>query len=657
MTTAPMADAGGAIDRANMDPAVAASDDFYRHVNGGWLDANPVPPAYGAWGASQQLNERNQALLHRLLDAAAASPGAAHTAGRLVGDYYAAGMDEAAIAAAGTAPLQPFLDRIDAIASIADLASTAEDLNRHGAGVLHTLQVTADFEDAGAYLVYVGQGGLGLPERDYYLRDDERSVGIRDAYRAHVAAQLVNLGQPADDAAAAAESILALETRLAEASLPADQLRDPTVFLNRHEVDALDALMPAFGLTGYVRSLGVTSATVSIDNAAFFVALEAALAETDLATVRDYLRWHLVRSFASALPPAFESEGFAFYGRTLAGRQEQLPRWRRILDAATEDIGEQVAHIYVDAAFSPAAKARCEEMVGHLLSAMGRAIRDNAWMSDPTREEALGKLARFGWKIGYPSTWRDVSKLAIGRDAFAGNRIAAALFEHDDAMSRLGGPVDRTRWELPAHVVNAYYHPLLNEIVFTAGILQPPFFDPEADDAVNYGGIGTVIGHEITHGFDDAGSRFDAHGHLREWWTEPDRAEFERRAQVLVDQFAAYEVAGGVHLNGLLTLGENIADLGGVAIAFDALHEAIGDGAPAIDGFTPEQRFFLAYATIWRTNYTDEYARMLASVDPHSPTWSRTNGPLANFPPFAAAFDLPEGTPMVRPPELRAEIW
>ena len=288
---------------------------------------------------------------------------------------------------------------------------------------------------------------------------------------------------------------------------------------------------------------------------------------------------------------------------------------------------------------------------------MGRAIRNAAWMSEPTREEALGKLATFGWKIGYPSKWRDVSKLEIGRDSFVGNRMAAALFEHEDAMGRLGEPVDRTRWELPAHIVNAYYHPLLNEIVFTAGILQPPFFDPEADDAVNYGGIGTVIGHEITHGFDDAGSRFDAHGHLREWWTEPDRAEFERRAQVLVDQFAAYEVAGGLHLNGLLTLGENIADLGGVAIAYDAFHEAVGVDGPAIDGFTPDQRFFLGYATIWRTNYKDEYAQMLATVDPHAPNWSRTNGPLANFPPFAAAFDVPEGAPMVRPPELRAEIW
>ncbi len=657
MTTAPERAVGATIDPANLDPAMPASEDFYRHANGGWLDANPVPPAYGAWGASHEVNERNQALLHRLLGAAATSPGAAHTPGRLSGDYFAAGMDEAAIAAAGIAPLQPFLDRIDAIASIADAAVVARDLQRHGVDVLHSLEVTADFEDAAAYLVYVGQGGLGLPDRDYYLRDDERSVGIRDAYRAHVAAQLVNLGRPQDDAAASADAIFAFENRLAEASLPVEQLRDPMVILNRHEVDGLDALMPGFGLTGHVRSLGVTTPTVSIDNPPFFVALEATLAETDLGTIRDYLRWHLVRSFASALPPVFEQEGFEFYGRTLTGRQEQLPRWRRVIDAASADIGEQVARVYVEEAFPPAAKARCEAMVGHLLSAMGRAIRNAAWMSEPTREEALAKLATFGWKIGYPSVWRDVSKLEIGRDSFAGNRMAAALFEHEDAMGRLGEPVDRTRWELPAHIVNAYYHPLLNEIVFTAGILQPPFFDPEADDAVNYGGIGTVIGHEITHGFDDAGSRFDAHGHLREWWTEPDRAEFERRAQVLVDQFAAYEVAGGVHLNGLLTLGENIADLGGVAIAYDAFHEVVGDDAAAIDGFTPEQRFFLAYATIWRTNYTDEYARMLATVDPHSPAWSRANGPLANFPPFAAAFDVPEGAPMVRPPELRAEIW
>ena len=324
----------------------------------------------------------------------------------------------------------------------------------------------------------------------------------------------------------------------------------------------------------------MTSPTVNIDNAAFFTALDTTLAETDLATVRDYLRWHVVRTFASALPPAFDLEAFEFYGRTLTGRQEQLPRWRRVLDAASADIGEQVARVYVDEAFPPAAKARCEAMVGHLLSAMGRAIRDAAWMTEPTRDQALAKLAKFGWKIGYPSKWRDVAALAIGRDSFVGNRMAASAFEHDFAMGRLGEPVDRTKWEMPAHIVNAYYHPLLNEIVFAAGILQPPFFDPDADDAVNYGGIGTVIGHEITHGFDDAGSRFDADGGLREWWTEPDRAEFERRAQVLVDQFEAFEVADGAHVNGRLTLGENIADLGGVAIAFDALREVIGEDEP-----------------------------------------------------------------------------
>jgi predicted metalloendopeptidase len=566
-------------------------------------------------------------------------------------------MDEGAIAAAGIGPIQPLLDRIDAVASIADVRALAGDLHRRGIDVLHSLQVAADFEDAGAYLVYVGQGGLGLPDRDYYVKDDERSVTLRDAYRKHVATQLVNIGQPSDAADAAADAILAFETRLAEASLPADQLRDPTITLNRRDVAALDELMPAFGLTAHVRELGVTTPTVSLDHPPFFVALEAALAETELATIRDYLRWHVVRAVASALPPVFELEAFDFFGRTLGGRREQLPRWRRVLDAATADIGEQVARVYVEAAFPPDAKARCEAMVGHLLSAMGRAIRDAAWMTEPTRAQALEKLATFGWKIGYPSKWRDVSKLDIGRGSFVANRLAAAAFEHDDAMGRLGEPVDRTKWEMPAHIVNAYYHPLLNEIVFAAGILQPPFFDVHADDAVNYGAIGTVIGHEITHGFDDTGSRFDAVGRLRDWWTEPDRAEFERRAEVLVEQASAYEVADGLNLNGRLTLGEDIADLGGVAIALDALSEAIGGAAPDIDGFTPVQRFFLAYATIWRINYTDEYARLLATIDPHSPGRYRTNGPLANMPAFAEAFDLREGTPMVRGPELRAEIW
>jgi predicted metalloendopeptidase len=576
---------------------------------------------------------------------------------RLVGDYFATGMDEAGIAAAGIAPLRPYLDRIDAIASVDDVRALALDLHRAGAGPLFGMGVEADYENADAYLAYLGQGGLGLPERGYYTDDDERSVALREGYVAHVAAQLGNLGAAADEAGAAAEAILAFERRLAEASLSREQQRDPRITMNRFEVAALDEMMPGWRLGAYLREVGVAGDTVCVDNPGFFKEVDAALAETPIATLRDVLRWHLVRACASSLPPAFEDENFAFYGRILGGQQEQQPRWKRIVGAADADIGEAVAQLFVAVAFPPAARARCEELVDHLLVAMGRAISGNTWMTETTRQQALTKLAGFGYKIGYPDEWRDYSSLALDRSSFVGNRLKASAFEVRRQLARLGGPMDKGEWAMPAHVVNAYYHPLRNEVVFPAGILQPPFFYADADDPVNYGGIGTVIGHEITHGFDDTGSRFDAAGALRDWWTEEDRAEFERRANVVIEQFDGYAIADDVHVNGRLTLGENIADLGGIAISFDAMHEAVGDGAPAVDGLTPDQRFFLAYASMWRMAYTDAAARMLANVDTHSPSQYRVNGPLSNTPAFAAAFGVPEGAPMALPKGERAKVW
>ena len=644
------------LDPTLWDDSIPKADDFYGHVNARWLAANPVPPEYPFWGAYIQLDHANKELTRRLLEEAAAQGDAADPVSRLVGAFYAAGMDEAGIAAAGVEPIRPILDRIDAVASVEDLRALAIDLHRDGVGPLFDIDVEADFDDADAYLAYVGQGGLGLPERGYYLGDDERSVALRTAYTAHIATQLRNLGADADAAAASADAVVAFERRLAEASLSREQLRDPMVTLNRLEVESLDPTAPGLRLGSLLRAVGVTGPTVSVDCPAFFGALDAALADTPVATLRDVLRWHLVRSTAPSLAPAFEDEHFAFFGRVLAGQQEQQPRWKRIVAAATADIGEAVAQLFVRAAFPPESKARVEALVDHLLAAMGRAIRDAAWMTEPTREEARAKLAAFGHKIGYPDAWRDYSALELDRSGHLANRLRASAFEMRRQLARLGTPVDKAEWAMPAHVVNAYYHPLRNEIVFPAGILQPPFFYADADDAVNYGGIGTVIGHEITHGFDDTGSRFDHAGALRDWWTAEDRTEFERRAEVIVEQFNDYPITDDVSVNGRLTLGENIADLGGVAIALDALHEALGDD-PLVDGLTAEQRFFLAYAAMWRMGYTDAAARMLANVDTHSPSRYRVNGPLANTPAFARAFGVPEGAPMVRAGGLRAKIW
>jgi len=654
------------IDTALFDAGIAASDDFYRHVNGGWLDANPVPSEYGVWDEARIVHARNQEVLHRLLEDAAARTEPRGSAGQMVGDYFAAAMDEASIAAAGVKPLERYLARIDAAASVADVREIVRDLQRCGPGPLHSLGIAPDFEDSGTYLVYVGQGGLGLPERDYYTRDDEQSVALRKKYVAHVADQLRNLDDaqgraPADAeerAREAAERILAFETRLAEVSYTAEQLRDVQLTMNRYAVAALDELMPAFGLSSYVAALGVTSASVSVNNPGFFQALDDALADTPVETLRDYLRWHVVRAFASALPPAFEDEAFDFYARTLGGQKEMQPRWKRVLNAASADIGELVAQLYVEAAFPAHAKKRCEEMVDHLLSAMGRAIGSAEWMGEATRAEALRKLDGFNYKIGFPDEWRDYTGLVVERGSYVENRMRCEAFEYARQMGRLDEPVDKGEWAMPAHIVNAYYHPLLNEIVFPAGILQPPFFYADADDAVNYGAIGAVIGHEVTHGFDDEGSHFDAAGQLRDWWSEDDRAEFMRRAQVLVDQFDEYEVLDDLHVNGHLTLGENIADLGGLKIAHDALREALaGKATTSIDGFSPEQRYFLSWATVWRTNYTDEYLRLIVKTDPHSPARARVNEPLSNLPAFASAFGIDATSPMARGEEARARIW
>jgi len=642
------------VDTANFDSETDPGSDFYRHVNGGWLASNPVPAEHPAWGSALEVHVRNEATLHDLLEEASAEPGPEGTERHMVGRYFAAGMDTEAIADVGTAPLDGYLDRIDQVETIGDVTTLLVDLRRVGVAAFLSAGVDPDFENPDRYLVYLAQGGLGLPERDYYLRDDDRSKALVAVYVDHVGVQLGNLGAGGRDEA---EAILELETRLAGASMPADEHRDLSKTLNRHDIGSLDELMPRFRLTNHLRQLGVTSESVSIDNTEFFETLDELLGDTSIETIKSYLRWHLVRRFASALPSDFEEEAFDFYNRKLGGQQEPRERWTRVLGAATADIGDQVSQLYCDAAFSPEAKERCEEMVEGLIAAMARSIERLDWMTEETRRAALDKVSTFSHKTGYPDEWRDYSALEIDRESFAGNRMRAAAFEFDRKMSRLEDPVDKNEWELPAHVVNAYYNPLLNEVVFPAGILQPPFFYPDADDAMNYGGIGTVIGHEITHGFDDNGSRFDEAGRRRNWWTNEDREEFEKRAQALIDQFSAYEVFDDLNVNGKLTVGENIADLGGLAIAYDAFTSTLADSEPEVGGLTPEQRFFVAFATIWRMNYTDEYLRMITNVDVHSPNPFRANGSVSNFPPFARAFGVDDGSPMRRPTESLVEIW
>jgi predicted metalloendopeptidase len=640
------------LDLSLLDDAVSPADDFFRYANGRWLDENRVPPEYGSWGSFHEVQVRSEELLHGLLTAAADSePGA------IAGSYFSSGMAVETIADAGASPLAADIERIAAISDPGDLRDLAAHLHPHGVSILFGMYVAPDFDDSDRYLLYVGQGGLGLPERDYYLRDDERSTELRRLYRDHVSAQLANLGDAPDNARADAEAILALETALATESYTAAQLRDIDLTTNKVPQQNFGDVMPEFDLAAYLEAIGAGDlAEINLDNPGFFSALDRIIAETPIGVLRAYARWHLVRAFASSLPPEFENEAFDFYGKALGGQKKQKERWKRVLAAATREIGEPVSRLYVDAAFSPSAKARCEEMVAGLVVSMRESIESLTWMSSATKKQALEKLDGFSYKIGFPDRWKGTEGLEMRDEPWATNRIAARVFEFGREIAKLGNPVDETEWAMPAHMVNAYYHPTRNEIVFPAGILQPPFFHADGDDAVNFGAIGTVIGHEITHGFDDQGSRFDAKGQLRDWWTEEDKTEFERRVQVVVEQFDEYAVEDDLTVNGQLTLGENIADLGGVRIAFDAFKRA-GNSGQAIGGFTPEQRFFLSYGAIWRHNYTDKYLRLLVNTDPHSPAMYRCNGALANVPAFAAAFDVIEGTPMRRSDEDRAEIW
>jgi predicted metalloendopeptidase len=620
-----------ALPASDRDPNADPGVDFYRYANGGWLDSNPIPAGYGSWGSFEEVSRRNEVVLRDLLERAAEAPG------DLLGDAYAAGMDLEAIEAAGTEAIEPLL----AAAAREDVAA----LHRAGIFVLFGFGVTADHDDTSRNLLWLSQAGLGLPDRESYF--EESAKELRDAYVAHLDAQLANARVDGDGAA-----ILTFETRLAELHWRAEERRDTDRTHNRFERAAIASL-----LGDYLDTLGAQAAqTVNVETPKLLEGLQTVLDDTPPETRRAYFAFHVIKAVADALPKRFDDEDFAFYGRRIRGQQEQHERPKRVIDSISADMGEALAERYVATAFSPAAKQRAQLMVEAILEEMRASIRTREWMGAETRAKAEAKLDTLRVKIGYPDRWRDWSGLELRRAAYAANRLAATRFELERQLAKLGVPVDRDEWEMPAHIVNAYFHPTLNEIVFPAGILQPPLFDAEADDAVNFGGIGMVVAHEITHGFDDQGRRFDADGALREWWTPEDAERFTALADRLVAQFDAYTVLDDVHINGRLTLGENIADLGGLALAQRA-HARVAADAPDVDGLTPAQRFFLANATVWRANISTELQRTLVAVDPHSPRELRVTGPVSNLESFRDAFGLPDDAPIMRAPGERIEIW
>ena len=650
-----------ALDRSSLDTTCAPCRDFFEFANGGWLSHTEIPAVFPSWGSFNQLYEHNLDVLHELLDAAAkdhaAPPGGNH--GKL-GTFYRTCMDSAAAETAGLEPLKPELDRIAVVSSASALLAETARMQRAGARALFSFAAGPDAKHSTEVIGEAGQGGLGLPDRDYYTKTDSASERLRQQYVTHVARMLELAGTGrADDARVAAQRILALESALAGASMTRVQQRDPNAVYHKMTVAELGAISPGIAWGEYFGAVGAPPVTaLNVRQPDFFKALSGLVRDRPMDDWRWYLRWHLLDRFGPWLASPLAAEDFHFE-QTLTGVKEQQPRWRRCVEATDRALGEALGQEYVAHAFSPEAKRRALEMVHNLESVMEDRLHGLPWMGDTTRQQALTKLAGYTNKIGYPDRWVDYSALRIEPGSFVVNVQRATEFDTGRRLAEIGKRVDRTRWGMTPPTVNAYYNPRMNEIVFPAGILQPPFFNPDADDAINYGGMGAVIGHELTHGFDDAGRQFDAVGNLRDWWTAVDGDRFKAQAQLVVDQFAGYAAVDTLRVNGRLTLGENLADLNGLRIAYAALERTLvgKPRPPLIDGFTPEQRFFLGWAQVWRGKYRDEYARLLVNVDPHSPPRWRVNGPLSNMTEFRKAFACNAGDAMIRPDSVQPHIW
>jgi putative endopeptidase len=645
---------------ADIDTSVSACTHLGQMVNSKWLAANPIPPDQTTWGAFPALNERSLAVQQAIARAAAESNAAPGSITRKVGDFYATGMDVDAIEAAGITPIQPLLDRIDGIADRDGLAPYLRESYAHGLGPLFSFWAGADIRDSNMNIGWASQGGLSLPEKSYYLEDREDYLRIRAAFLEHVAALMQLAGSDADTAATQAQQILDFETRLAAASMDRVSLRDPANRYNPVDLATADALTPNFSWTAFFESIEVAPpAMFSLAQTDFFRAVDGMLAEVPVDQWKTWLRFRLIDSASPFLSSAFETQNFDFYRKTISGQQEQQERWKRVLGALNGTMGEALGQLYVAEAFPPESKAKMQALVGNLSAALKVRLENLEWMGEETKARALEKWATFTPKIGYPDVWRDWDGLGIGRDSYAANRLAGSVFNNRFMLDKIGKPVDRNEWGMPPQMVNAYYRSTANEIVFPAAILQPPFFDPNADDALNYGGIGAVIGHEMLHGYDDQGSKFDAHGNFENWWTDEDRARFTAATDKLVEQFNGYEALPGMFVNGQLALGENIADLGGLTVAYDALKRAQGPAFedPMVDGYSQDQRFFMNWATVWRIGFTEERLKMQLTVGPHAPGMFRAIGAPSNLPAFAAAFGCREGDPMVRSGEQRVTIW
>lgn len=652
---------GVGIDLANFDSTIAPTHDFFHFAGGGWIKKNPIPADQIRWGSFSILAENNRKNLHQIVDDASAAKDAKKgSVEQLVGDFYFSAMDTVNIEKLGADPIKPEMDNIDKLKDISSILSYTSLLQKWGASPMFGLYAGQDPKNSEVVVPQLYQGGLSLPDRDYYLNNDPRSTMIRQEFVKHMVSMFKLYGMEEGAAKKYADVVLRIETGLAKASMTRTEQRDPFKTYNKVTIADLNALTPSIRWDDMMKNLDITGKYdyLVLGQPEFMKELESQVKKNSIDDWKIYLKWNLLNLAGNVLSSDFVNQDFNFNNKILSGQKEIQPRWKRMIQMTDGMVGDALGQIYAAKYFPPEAKKKADALVSNLIAVYNERIEKLDWMSAATKVKAKEKLNAITRKIGYPDKWKDYAGLDITRDSFFKNLMNATKWNYDEAISHIGKPVDRTQWGMTPPTVNAYYNPSMNEIVFPAGILQPPFFNAEADDAVNYGGIGAVIGHELTHGFDDEGRNFDAKGNLNAWWTSEDSAKFVKRAQVIIDQYDGFTVLDSLHVNGHLTLGENIADLGGITISYDAfMRTKQGQGDTKIDGLTPSQRFFLSFGTIWAGDIRPEAAAQRIITDPHSPALYRVNGTLSNVVEFYKAFNVTENDQMYRNDSLRAKIW